>query len=249
MIEDIIISIENVSMKFNLLQERFSGLKDFLIMMSKGKVKFNEFYALKNINFSVKKGESWALIGDNGCGKSTLLKLIAGIFLPTSGSIVRKGSIAPLIELGAGFDMELTAKENIFLNGAILGYDRNFMSEHFKEIISFAELENFIDVPLKNFSSGMMARLGFSIATLVKADILIIDEILAVGDYSFQQKCHKRMKDIMDEGTTILFVSHDLEQVKKNCDHGLWLKRGEIQEFGEINKVCNAYKKYLCIDK
>ena len=242
-----VISIQNVTMQFNLAQEQFAGIKDFLVMLSKGKIKFHKFYALQNINLEIKKGESWALIGVNGCGKSTLLKLISGIFSPTQGQVYVGGSIAPLIELGAGFDLELTARENIFLNGAVLGYPKKFMKEHFEEIIEFAELEEFIDVPVKNFSSGMIARLGFSIATVVKADILIIDEILAVGDYAFQQKCYKRMERLMADGTTILLVSHDMGQVEKMCEKAVWLKKGIVQKIGKTAEVCEAYKKSLVI--
>jgi lipopolysaccharide transport system ATP-binding protein len=245
MSDDIVINIKDVTMCFNLAQEQFSGLKDFLVMLSKRKLKFHKFYALSNINFNIKRGEAWALIGENGCGKSTLLKLISGIYTPTAGNISVRGSIAPLIELGAGFDLELTAKENIYLNGAMLGYGEKFMKEHFEEIINFAELSEFINVPIKNFSSGMVARLGFSIATMVKADILIIDEILAVGDIAFQQKCYKKMKQMMDNGTTVLFVSHDLGQVRKLCQHGVWLKRGVVQMIGKAEDVCTAYTNSL----
>lgn len=240
-----IVSIQNVSMRFNLAQEQFSGLKDLVIMATKGKLKFHEFYALKDVSFDIKRGESWALIGKNGCGKSTLLKVISGIYKPTNGNVIVRGTIAPLIELGAGFDMELTARENIFLNGAVLGHSRKVMEQHFDEIVEFSELKNFIDVPIKNFSSGMIARLGFSIATIVRADIIIIDEILAVGDYEFQKKCYKRMEDMMSGGTTVIFVSHDEVQVRKMCDHAVWLSEGMMQAIGSANDVCRMYKKSL----
>lgn len=240
-----IVSVQNVSMRFNLAQEQFSGLKDLVIMATKGKLKFHEFYALKDVSFDIKRGESWALIGKNGCGKSTLLKVISGIYKPTSGKVIVRGTIAPLIELGAGFDMELTARENIFLNGAVLGHSRKVMEQHFDEIVDFSELKDFIDVPIKNFSSGMIARLGFSIATIVRADILIIDEILAVGDYAFQQKCYKRMEDLMSNGTTVIFVSHDDAQVRKMCDHAVWLVNGKLQSIGEVEKICDKYKASL----
>lgn len=245
MSEQPIVSIQNVSMRFNLAQEQFSGLKDLLIMATKGKLKFHEFYALRDVSFDIKRGESWALIGKNGCGKSTLLKVISGIYKPTSGKVIVRGTIAPLIELGAGFDMELTARENIFLNGAVLGHSRKVMEQHFDEIVEFSELKDFIDVPIKNFSSGMIARLGFSIATIVRADIIIIDEILAVGDYAFQQKCYKRMEDMMSNGTTVIFVSHDDEQVRKMCKHAVWLNNGKIQAIGESRNICDKYKDYL----
>lgn len=236
-----IIEIQNLTMRFNLAQEQFSGLKDLIIMASKGKLKFNKFYALKNISLKIEKGEAWGIIGRNGSGKSTLLKLISGIYTPTSGTVKVRGTIAPLIELGAGFDPELTARENIFLNGAVLGYSHKFMQEHFDEIVDFSELEQFIDVPIKNFSSGMVARLGFSIATMVKADILIIDEILAVGDASFQEKCYKRMQKIMNTGTTVLFVSHNIEDVKKICQKVLWLEHGCLKKLGNVGKICSLY--------
>lgn len=240
-----IVSIQNVSMRFNLAQEQFSGLKDLVIMATKGKLKFHEFYALRDVSFDIKRGESWALIGKNGCGKSTLLKVISGIYKPTNGNVIVRGTIAPLIELGAGFDMELTARENIFLNGAVLGHSRKVMEQHFDEIVDFSELKGFIDVPIKNFSSGMIARLGFSIATIVRADIIIIDEILAVGDYEFQKKCYKRMEDMMSGGTTVIFVSHDEVQVRKMCDHAVWLSEGMMQAIGSANDVCRMYKKSL----
>ncbi|KAF1680115.1 teichoic acid ABC transporter ATP-binding protein [Veillonella sp. R32] len=239
------ISIKSVSMEFNLAEEQFSGIKDFLILATKGKLRFNKFHALKNISLNIQKGESWALIGENGCGKSTLLKVISGIYKPTSGSVIVKGSIAPLIELGAGFDSELTARENIYLNGAVLGYSKRLMDKYFNNIVEFAEIKDFLDVPIKNFSSGMVARLGFSIATAIKADIIIIDEILAVGDYAFQQKCYKRMEEMKREGTTVIFVSHDEEQVKKMCSKAVWIASGEIKAMGESKKVCDLYRQYI----
>lgn len=243
--KDIVIKLDNVTMNFNLAQEQFSGLKDLFIMFTKGKLKFNKFSALKNVSLEISRGESWGLIGENGCGKSTLLKVISGIYRPSSGSVTVNGSIAPLIELGAGFDLELTARENIFLNGAVLGYSKEFIRQHFQEIVDFAELGDFLDLPIKNFSSGMIARLGFSIATVVKADILVIDEILAVGDAAFQEKCHKRMQEIMSGGTTVLFVSHDAEQVRKMCNKAVWIKNGEIKFTGDDDRACDVYKNYL----
>ncbi|WP_418293248.1 ABC transporter ATP-binding protein [Megasphaera sp.] len=243
--KDTMVSVQNVSMRFNLAQEQFSGLKDLAIMFTKGKLHFHEFYALQNVNLEIKRGESWAIIGENGCGKSTLLKIISGIYKPTSGSVKVNGSIAPLIELGAGFDMELTARENIYLNGAVLGHSKKEMNKHFDEIVEFSELKDFLDVPIKNFSSGMVARLGFSIATVVRADVVIIDEILAVGDYAFQQKCYKKMESMKKNGTTIIFVSHDDKQVRKMCQNALWLVHGMTREIGEIQTVCEDYKIYL----
>ncbi len=240
-----IIEIKDVSMRFNLEQEKTDTIKEYILKMIQHKLKFSEFYALKNVSFSVEKGESVALIGANGSGKSTMLKLIAGVLYPSAGSVKVSGSIAPLIELGAGFDMDLTARENIYLNGAVLGYDRSFIAEHFDCIVDFAEIGEFIDVPLKNYSSGMVARLGFAIATQVKAEILVVDEVLAVGDFMFQQKCHRRMEEMLADGTTLLFVSHDAEQVKKLCKRAVWLDHGMLMADGPSEEVCEAYKSAL----
>ena len=206
---------------------------------------FKEFFALKDVSFEVKKGEAWGIIGTNGSGKSTLLKLICGILKPYKGKVLINGSIAPLIELGAGFDGDLTARENIFLNGAVLGYDKQFMEQHFDEIVDFAELWDFLDMPIKNYSSGMAARLGFAIATVVRPDILICDEVLAVGDYAFQQKCEQRMGDMRKNGTTLLYVSHSITSVKSVCDHALWLDKGKVKMLGDVNMVGDAYMKAL----
>ena len=183
-----------------------------------------------------------ALIGANGSGKSTMLKVIAGVMHPTKGSVTVRGSIAPMIELGAGFDPELTARENVFLNGAVLGHDRKFMEEHFNSIIDFAELWEFVDVPVKNYSSGMVARLGFSIATEIRADVLIVDEVLSVGDFRFQEKCKKRMEEMLSGGTTLLFVSHSTEQVRKLCKKAVWIDKGQVQMYGDVDEVCDAYE-------
>lgn len=243
--EENIIEVRNATVRFNKSTENYSGLKDYVIKMIKGQLMFQEFFALKNINLEIKKGESWGLIGNNGSGKSTLLKLICGILTPYQGSVEVKGTIAPLIELGAGFDGELTARENIFLNGALLGHKRAFIEEHFDEIIGFAELQDFIDVPIKNFSSGMAARLGFAIATITKPDILIIDEVLAVGDVAFQEKCKKRMELMLSGGTTLFFVSHSIEQVKELCKNAIWIDKGEVKAQGNINDVSNNYLNSL----
>lgn len=237
-----IIEIKDVSMRFNLEQEKTDTIKEYVLKMLQRKLKFNEFYALQDVSFTVHKGEALALIGANGSGKSTMLKIIAGVLQPTCGKARVNGSIAPLIELGAGFDMDLTARENIFLNGAVLGYSRSFIEKNFDEIVSFAELEEFVDVPVKNYSSGMVARLGFSIATQVRADILIVDEILAVGDFMFQQKCYKRMEEMLSGGTTLLFVSHDAEQVKKLCSRAIWLDHGRVMADGDAVQVCEEYR-------
>ena len=202
---------------------------------------FQEFLALQDVDLKVKKGEAWGLIGINGSGKSTLLKAISGIMKPYKGTITVRGNIAPLIELGAGFDANLTARENIFLNGAVLGHSKKEMQEHFEEIVDFAEIRKFLDSPIKNYSSGMKARLGFSVATMVKPDILIVDEVLSVGDYKFKQKCQKRMEEMLSSGTTLLFVSHSIDQVKELCDHALWLDHGKMVMSGEAGPICDAY--------
>ena len=237
-----IIEVRNVSMRFNLATEKTDTVKEYIVKLLKRQLMFSEFYALRDVSLTVNKGEAVALIGANGSGKSTLLKCIAGVLYPTAGSVEVRGSIAPLIELGAGFDPDLTARENIYLNGAVLGHDREFMDQHFKSIVDFAELWDFIDVPVKNFSSGMVARLGFAIATEVSADILVVDEILAVGDFRFQQKCKERMANMMKGGTTLLFVSHSEAQVKELCQKAVWLKKGNIQMAGSADEVCAAYE-------
>ena len=237
-----IIEVKNVSMRFNLATERTDTIKEYFVKLLKGQLMFNEFYALKDASLTVRRGEAVALIGANGSGKSTLLKCIAGVLYPTTGSIAVRGSIAPLIELGAGFDPDLTARENIYLNGAVLGHDRKFMDEHFQSIVDFAELWDFIDVPVKNFSSGMVARLGFAIATEVSADILVVDEILAVGDFRFQQKCKERMEKMLKNGTTLLLVSHNEEQVKELCDKVAWLDHGIVKFFGNTAKGFDSYR-------
>lgn len=238
---DIVIEVKNATVRFNKSAESISGLKEYIIKMLKRELMFQEFLALKNINFTVKRGESWGLIGKNGSGKSTLLKLISGIIRPYQGNVTVNGSISPLIELGAGFDPELTARENIFLNGALLGYSKRFIESHFQEIVDFAELNDFIDVPIKNFSSGMSARLGFAIATVQKPDILIVDEVLAVGDFAFQQKCKERMEHLLSNGTTLLFVSHSIEQVKELCSKAIWIDNGEVRAIGETHSVSQEY--------
>lgn len=239
---DNIIEINDVTMRFNLAEEKTDTLKEYFVKLLTGKLHFNEFCALKNVSFNIKRGDAVALIGKNGSGKSTLLKILAGVMYPTEGKVTVKGTIAPLIELGAGFDMELTAKENIYLNGAILGLDRSFMDQHFDEIVDFSELREFINVPLKNYSSGMIARLGFSVATIVKADILIVDEVLAVGDFRFQEKCKAKIAELLDGGTTLLFVSHSAEQVKQLCSKAAWLDHGNLMAYGETKEIYAMYE-------
>lgn len=238
---DYIININNASVRFNKASENITGLKEYIIKLVKDELMFQEFFALKNINFKVKRGESWGLIGNNGSGKSTLLKLISGILKPYQGTVTISGQISPLIELGAGFDPELTARENIYLNGALLGYSKKFIHSNFNKIVDFAELQDFLDIPIKNFSSGMSARLGFAIATVEKPDILIVDEVLAVGDIGFQQKCKAKMEELLSGGTTLLFVSHSIEQVKELCQYAIWLDKGEIKSMGNISEVSSAY--------
>ena len=237
-----IIKVKNATVRFNKATENYNGLKEYVIKMLKGELMFQEFLALKDVNFEVKKGESWGLIGANGSGKSTLLKLICGILKPYKGTVKVHGKIAPLIELGAGFDPQLTARENIYLNGALLGHKKAFMEMHFNEIIEFAELGDFIDVPIKNFSSGMAARLGFAVATIVKPDILIVDEVLAVGDIAFQEKCRKRMESLLQNGTTLLFVSHSSKQVKELCQNVIWLDKGHVVAQGRAEDIIQEYE-------
>ncbi len=241
--KDNIIEVDHVTMRFNLAEEKSDSLKEYFVKLATGKLHFNEFYALRDVSFNIKRGESVALIGKNGSGKSTLLKTIAGVMYPTHGSVKVNGSIAPLIELGAGFDLELTARENIYLNGAILGFGRKEMDKHFEDIVEFSELQEFIDVPVKNFSSGMVARLGFAIATIVKADILVVDEILAVGDFRFQQKCKERMAKMLDGGTTLLFVSHSKDQVLELCQKAAWLDGGHLVAYGDTKEVYRQYEE------
>lgn len=238
---DNIIEINNVSMMFNKSSENIDNIKEYLIRIVKKNIMFEEFWALKDISFNIKKGEAVGIVGLNGSGKSTLLKIIAQVMKPTKGNIQVLGSVAPLIELGAGFDMDLSARENVFLNGAVLGFSRAQMREKFEEIMDFAELWDFVDVPIKNYSSGMIARLGFAIATATIPDILIVDEILGVGDYKFQEKCEKRMNEIISNGATIIFVSHSIKQVQELCTRVVWLEKGRLIMDGTANEVCEKY--------
>ena len=241
--EDTIIKVDHVSMRFNLASEKVDNMKEYFIRRLKKKMSYDEFWALQDINFEVKRGDSVALIGLNGCGKSTLLKTIAGVLKPTKGSVTVGGTIAPMIELGAGFDMDLTARENVFLNGAILGYGRKEMNEFYDGIVDFSELEEFMDVPIKNFSSGMLARLAFAIATIGTPDVLIVDEVLSVGDFRFQEKCEKRIQGMMKEDTTILFVSNSIDQVKKICKRAIWIEKGHIREDGTSEEVGSRFER------
>ncbi len=238
-----IITVSDVSMRFNLAKEKSESLKEYFLQLAHGKLKFDEFYALKNVNLEVQPGDFYGLIGLNGSGKSTLLKVISGVYKPTTGKCRVNGTIAPLIELGAGFDMDLTARENIFLNGAVLGFTPKYIKEQFDEIVEFSELHEFLDVPLKNYSSGMVARIAFAIATITKPDILIADEILSVGDFLFQKKCEERMQKLMSGGTTVILVSHSIEQIERMCNKVAWLEHGRIKMNGPTEEVCDAYKK------
>jgi len=241
MSDKVVIDVNNVTIRFNLANQKVDNLKEYVIRMIKKELMFQEFLAVKNVSFQVKEGEAWGIIGTNGSGKSTLLKAVSGILKPYRGSIKINGSVAPLIELGAGFDANLTARENIYLNGCVLGHTDKYMREHFDEIVDFAELHQFLDSPIKNYSSGMKARLGFAVATMVRPEILIVDEILSVGDYAFRKKCEQRMNEMLSGGTTLLYVSHSLDEVKRLCDHAIWLDKGEMRMIGEAKEVCDAY--------
>lgn len=240
---EIMVEVSNVSVKFHLSRERIDSIKEYIIKKIKNQIEYDEFMALQDVSLTVGKGESVALIGLNGCGKSTLLKTVAGVLKPFKGSVRVYGTVAPLIELGAGFDHDLTARENVFLNGAILGYDRKSMEKHYEDIVEFSELRDFMDVPIKNFSSGMLARLAFAIATIGTPDILIVDEVLSVGDFRFQQKCEKRIQQMMKKDTSILFVSHSIDQVKKLCTKTVWIEKGKVKMIGPTEEVCALYEQ------
>ena len=236
-----VIKIDDVSMHFNMPKEKVYSLKEYLIKLMKGQLHFENFIALENISLEINKGDVFGIVGLNGSGKSTLLKIIAGILTPTYGTVKVQGSVAPLIELGAGFDLELTARENIYLNGSVLGYSKKMISERFDEIVDFSELEEFIDVPMKNYSTGMVARIGFSVATLIKPDVLIVDEILSVGDFRFQEKCERRISHLMADGTTVIIVSHSIDQIERLCNSAIWLQKGKIRMIGSVDEVCKHY--------
>lgn len=237
----VVIELTDAAVRFNIAAQQVNNLKEYVIKLVKRELMFQEFFALKGVSFQVREGEAWGIIGTNGSGKSTLLKLICGILKPYRGNVFVQGTLAPLIELGAGFDGELTARENIFLNGALLGHSEEFMKEHFSQIVDFAELWDFMDMPIKNYSSGMSARLGFAVATVVQPDILICDEVLSVGDFRFQEKCEKRMQQMLRSGTTLLYVSHTMQSVRKLCSHALWLEKGSVVMAGSTEEVCAKY--------
>ena len=240
--EKIVVNIKDASVRYNLATKRRLGLKDYLQAIRERELLFQEFIALKHINLTVRQGESWGIVGKNGSGKSTLLKLITGILRPYEGTVTVDATVAPLLELGAGFDGDLTGRENIMMNGLILGMSERDIRARFDEIVAFAELEKFLDVPLKNYSSGMKSRLGFSIATCARADILIADEVLATGDKAFQEKCEKRMQHLLEGGTTLLFVSHSSAAVKRMCQKAIWLDAGEMKMTGDVHEVVQAYE-------
>lgn len=238
------LKLENVSMRFNLGKDHVNTLKEYLIKKAKHQITYDEFWALKNISVELQPGEVLGLVGSNGAGKSTMLKVMAGVMKPTMGKVERQGTLAPMIELGAGFDMELTAKENVFLNGAILGYTKEFLQDKYEEIVDFAEIRPFMEVPVRNFSSGMVARLAFSIATLVSPQILLVDEILSVGDPPFQEKSQAKMMSMINGGATVVFVSHSLEQVEKICNKALWIDHGEMKMLGNVDDVLKEYRAF-----
>ncbi len=236
-----IVDVDNVTVRFNKANQKVDNLKEYFVRLIRRQLMFQEFIALKDVNLKIKKGEAWAIIGTNGSGKSTLLKVISRILKPYKGSVKVNGSIASLIELGAGIDPRLTARENIYLNGCILGHTKQYIDERFDAIVEFSELEDFLDSPVQNFSSGMKSRLGFSVATMMEPDVLIVDEVLSVGDLLFRKKCINRMNEMLTHGTTLLFVSHNMSTVKSMCDKAIWLNKGEVVMQGEINKVCDEY--------
>ena len=238
----IMIEVSDVTMRFHMNTDKIMSLKEFVARKLAGKLAYADFTALDHVSFDVKKGETLGLIGHNGAGKSTMLKVISGILKPTEGYVSTHGSVVPMLELGSGFDMDLNGRENIFLNGAILGYSGEFLRAKYEEIVAFSELGQFIEVPIRNYSSGMLARLAFSVASVVEPEILIVDEILAVGDVHFQEKSRARMLELMGGGTTVLFVSHNMAQIRKMCGRAVWLEHGRIKMSGEADEVCDAYE-------
>lgn len=237
-----IICAQNISMRYLMTYDRIKSIKEYIVQFLKGKIKYEEFWALKDVSFEIARGEVVGIIGHNGAGKSTLLKVISGILKPTKGKLEIKGNIVPMLELGSGFDYDLTGRENIFLNGAILGYTESYLKSKYNEIVEFSELGKFIDVPIRNYSSGMLMRLAFSIATVVRPEILIVDEILAVGDADFQAKSKARMLELMSGGTTVLFVSHSIDQIREMCDRVIWLEHGQVVRIGKTDEICNEYQ-------
>lgn len=236
------IEVNDVSMRFRMANDRIRSIKEYAVQRMRGRLTYTDFEALSHVSFDVRRGEVVGLIGRNGAGKSTLLKVISGILKPTEGSVTVRGNIAPMLELGSGFDFDMTGRENIFLNGAVLGYSEAFIRSKYDEIVAFSEIERFIDMPLRNYSSGMVARLAFSVATVIEPEILIVDEVLSVGDAEFQEKSRRRMLELMSGGTTVLFVSHSMDQIREMCSRVVWLKRGQMKGFGQTQEVCDAYE-------
>lgn len=239
------IKAEHISMSYKMVNDKVKSIKEYIVQLLKGKIKYEEFQALDDVSFEVNPGEVIGIIGRNGAGKSTLLKIISGILKPTLGTIELKGNVVPMLELGSGFDFDLSGRENIFLNGAILGYTENFLKEKYDDILSFSELGDFINIPIRNYSSGMVMRLAFSIATIVNPEILIVDEILAVGDSSFQEKSKHKMLELMSGGTTVLFTSHSIDQIKEMCDRVIWLDHGKVVAIGKAEEICDEYEKSM----
>ncbi len=241
--KQIMIDVRDVTMEFNMSSYKVDNIKEYFIRLLRHELFFKSFLALDGVSFQVEKGDVLGIVGLNGSGKSTMLKIISGIMKPTKGSAEAFGTISPLIELGAGFDADLTARENVYLNGSILGYSKKFMDSVFDEIVEFSELHDFLDIPIKNYSSGMQARLGFAIATVVQPDILIVDEVLAVGDFKFQQKCEQRIRDLMCNNTTVIIVSHSIEQIESLCSKVLWLNKGKVVKYGDAADICREYNE------
>ena len=242
--EPTVIQVENATVRFNMASQKIDNIKEYFVKFVQGQLRFKEFLALKNVHFEVKRGESWGIVGSNGAGKSTLLRLVCGIIAPDTGSVWVNGSISPMLELGAGFDPELTAGENIYLEGALLGRSKAYMRERYDEIVEFSELHDFLDMPIKNYSTGMRARMAFAIATVVKPEILIIDEVLAVGDAAFQRKCASRIHEMLQSATTLLLVSHSSSMIEQLCEKAIWLRKGEVVMSGNSREVCAAYAEH-----
>lgn len=236
-----VVDVDNITIRFNKATEKINDLKEYFVKLVKRQLMFQEFLALQDVSLKIKKGEAWAIVGTNGSGKSTLLKAITKILKPYKGTVKVNGTVASLIELGAGIDQRLTARENIYLNGCLLGYSKKFIEERFDQIVEFAELEDFLDSPVKNFSSGMKSRLGFAVATMVEPDILIVDEVLAVGDVLFRKKCMNKMRQMLDKGTTLIIVSHNMSQIREMCDKAIWLNKGQVVMQGDMTQVCDEY--------